>query len=87
MVSKGWFRFFDEVVDESVIAMGKRVSALIAIKRGREASDENALSYASLMPIGFARENLYVLFPEMVVGVCSVLHYGRFVDARRRLGG
>ena len=49
-----WLRFFDGFPDESIIAMGKGVASLIAVERGREAANENALSDAPLMPACFS---------------------------------
>ena len=83
MVGARGFRLFHSLFDDAVIAMRQDVAAVVAVERGREASDVDALSYAPPMPIGFARENLNVLCTEMVVGVSSMLHDGRFVGPRR----
>ena len=71
-------RFFDKIFDEAVIAMGQRVPALIAVEGWGEATDENALSYPSLMPIGLVGEDLNTSFAEVMMRIRGVLHYSRF---------
>ena len=70
--------FFDKIFDETVIAVGQCVPALIAVEGWGEATDENALSYPSLMPIGLTGEDLDISFAEVVMRIRGVLHYSRF---------
>ena len=63
------------------------MATLIAVERGREAANEDAFSDAPLMPACFPREELDVLLTEMVGGIGSMLHNGRFVGARGCLSG
>ena len=48
-------RFFDEPFDKGVIAVGELVSPLIAVEARREATDIQALFYASIVPVVFPR--------------------------------
>ena len=44
MVGARSFRLFHSLFDDAVIAMRQNVAAVIAVERGREAADVNALS-------------------------------------------
>ena len=49
-----WFRFFDKRLDDAVVAVWEGVPALIAVEGWREATYEDALFDAALVPIRLA---------------------------------
>ena len=66
--------------------MGQRVAAFIAVERWRETANVYALSDTSFMPTSFPREHFDVTGAEVVAGIGSMLHDGRFEHARGGLG-
>ena len=63
------------------------MAALIAIEGWGERTDVYALSYPAFVPSGFARQDLDVVFAEVMLSVGCMLHNSRFVDAWGRLSG
>ena len=63
------------------------MATLVAIERWGEGTDVDALSNPSFVPSRFARQDLDVVFAEVMLSVGCVLHNGRLVDAWGRLGG
>ena len=54
------------------------MASLIAVEARREATDVEALFYASIVPIIFSGQDLDILFPKMM-NVGCVLHYSGFI--------
>ena len=63
------------------------MATLVAVEGWGEGTDVDALSNPSFVPSGFARQDLDVVFAEVMLSVGCVLHNGRLVDAWGRLGG
>ena len=82
------FRFFDEFLDDAVVAMRELVKALVTVEGGSVATDVEAFLYAPVVPVGIPRKNVFkVFFSEMVLGVGRMLHDGGFVLPWRRFRG
>ena len=65
--------------------MGKLKAPLIAVEAGGKSADVNAFPHTSVVPIVLTQKDLYILFSKVVVGICSMLHYGGLVLSGRRL--
>ena len=55
------------------------MASLIAVEARREATDVEALFYASIVPIIFSGQDLDILFPKMMMRIGCVLHYSRLI--------
>ena len=50
------------------------MTPFIAVKGRGKAANVNAFPNASLVPVGFAREDAYVVSAEVVVSISCMLH-------------
>ena len=73
--------------DESIVAVGKNVAALIAVEGWGESADSEAFSYPPFVPIGLSGNDFEIVHAEMVLSIGSMLHNGGFKKSGCRLGG
>ena len=77
---------FDCRRDKGVVAVRKLMTPLIAIEGRRDGANVDAFSRSSVVPITLSGQNLDVVGPKVVVGVCCMLHDGRFIHPWCGLG-